>query len=123
MVARHKDLVSAKRIKDNENNDLVDPNLFPIQRLSNDLVVEYISIWYTEEGKSMKKEVERYLGHSLDVRDSGIDHHLAGKGVFLSCRRQGVVLPGTLLGIFPGVINAPGTPVPPTPKRGVRPYI
>jgi hypothetical protein len=33
------------------------------------------------------------------------------------------VLPGTLLGIFPGIINDPDVPLPPTPKRGVRPYL
>lgn len=71
----------------------------------------------------MRREVEKHLGHSLEVKDSAIDHHLAGKGVFLSCREQGIVLPGTLLGIFPGVINPPATVMPPTPKRGVRPYI
>jgi hypothetical protein len=71
----------------------------------------------------MRKEIERYVGHSLEVKDSSVDHHLAGKGVFLSCRRQGIVLPGTLLGIFGGVINDPAIPPPPTPKRGCRPYL
>jgi hypothetical protein len=34
------------------------------------------------------------------------------------------VVPGTLLGIFPGVICDPHVPMPPTPKRGgVRPYL
>jgi hypothetical protein len=53
----------------------------------------------------MLRRVERFIGHSLEVKDSEIDHHMAGKGVFLSCKRQGIVLPGTLLGLFPGVIN------------------
>ena len=123
MVARHKELVYVKRLKDDENMEIMDPNMFPISRLSNDLVKEYLSIWDTEEGREMRKEIELYLGHSLEIKDSKIDHHLAGKGVFLSCKRQGVVLPGTLLGIFPGVINGPEVPCPPTPKRGVRPYI
>lgn len=35
-----------------------------------------------------------------------------------------MVLPGTLLGIFPGVICDPSVPLPPTPKRtGLRPYL
>ena len=63
----------------------------------------------------MIEEVEKYVGHSLKIKDSEIDHHLAGKGVFLSCKRQGIVLPGTLLGIFPGVINDQDVPMPPTP--------
>jgi len=33
------------------------------------------------------------------------------------------VLPGTLLGLFPGVIVDPAIPVPPTPKRSLRPYL
>jgi hypothetical protein len=47
----------------------------------------------------------------------------AGRGVFLSCRQQGVVLPGTLLGLFPGVICDPNVPLPDTPKRSLRPYL
>jgi hypothetical protein len=124
MVARHVQLYYPKRLRDAaENTELMDPDMFPMNRLSSDLVVEYESVWETERGKKMLKEIERYLGHTLRIKDSSIDHHLAGKGVFLSCRRQGIVLPGTLLGIFPGVINSPGTPMPPTPKRGVKPYV
>lgn len=34
------------------------------------------------------------------------------------------MLPGTLLGIFPGVVCDPNVPLPPTPKRsGLRPYL
>lgn len=48
----------------------------------------------------------------------------AGRGVFLSCARRGpIVLPGTLLGLFPGVICDPGVPLPETPKRSLRPYL
>ena len=48
----------------------------------------------------------------------------AGRGVFLSCKRQKVVLPGTLLGLFPGVICDPVLPVPETPSQtGIRPYL
>ena len=61
--------------------------MFPMQRLSSDLVTEYESIWETKSGSKMLKEVERYFGHSLRIKDSQIDHHLAGKGVFLSCRK------------------------------------
>ena len=34
-------------------------------------------------------------------------------------------MPGTLLGLFPGVICDPNVPLPPTPKRagGLRPYL
>ena len=33
------------------------------------------------------------------------------------------MLPGTLLGLFPGVIFEPWAAEPPTPKRGLRPYL
>lgn len=75
------------------------------------------------------------VGHVLKVKDSSIDHHgiifvvsyyfiEAGRGVFLECpRRQPIVLPGTLLGLFPGVVCDPTVPMPATPKRGLRPYL
>ena len=34
-----------------------------------------------------------------------------------------MVLPGTLLGLFPGVVCDPNVPVPETPKRSLRPYL
>ena len=34
-----------------------------------------------------------------------------------------MVLPGTLLGLFPGIINDQNSPKPPTPKRGLKPYL
>ena len=80
-------------------------------------------MWETEYGKRASKHVENVTGHYLVVKDSDIDHNLAGKGVFLSAKRQGIVLPGTLLGLFPGVINDSDSLRPPTPKRGVRPYL
>lgn len=33
------------------------------------------------------------------------------------------MLPGTLLGLFPGVIFDPVIPPPPTPKNSLRPYL
>ena len=92
---------------------------------SGNLVEEYQSIWYhSSESESLMKQIERHIGHTLTLKDSSIDHHEAGRGVFLSCRRQRVVLPGTLLGLFPGVICDPGVPIPTTGKRsGVRPYL
>lgn len=33
------------------------------------------------------------------------------------------MLPGTLLGLFPGIINDSNLPKPPTPKRGLKPYL
>lgn len=71
----------------------------------------------------MLKQIEYFYGHTLEVRDSLIDHHLAGKGVFLSCKRQKIVLPGTLLGLFGGIINPPGNALPEAPIGGIKPYL
>jgi hypothetical protein len=67
--------------------------------------------------------MEARYGHFLRLKDSLIDHHEAGKGVFVSCLRQSIVLPGTLLGLVPGVICDKGVPMPPTPKRSLRPFL
>ena len=58
--------------------EIIDPDKFPISRLSADLITEYESIWSTSHGKKMIRQVERYVGHSLEVKESTIDHHLAG---------------------------------------------
>ena len=57
------------------------------------------------------------------MKDSSIDHHEAGQGVFVSCKRQKIILPGTLVGLFPGVVCDPAVPVPETPKRSLTPYL
>jgi len=76
-----------KREKEVDSAELLDPDKFPIQRLSGDLLKEYESIWETKKGKRMLNEIESYVGHSLEIKDSSIDHHLSGKGVFVSCRK------------------------------------
>ena len=123
MVARDEQIIMLKRHREVDSAELMDPDKFPIQRLSSDLIKEYESVWETKKGKRMLNEIEKYVGHSLEVKESSIDHHLSGKGVFLSCKRQNVVLPGTLLGLFPGIISDSNMPRPPTPKRGLRPYL
>ena len=68
--------------------------------------------------------MEARVGHYLRVKNSAIEHHEAGLGVFVSCRRQRIVLPGTLLGLFPGVMCDPLVPQPLTPKASaLRPYL
>ena len=66
---------------------IMDPDKFPINRLSGDLVKEFDCLWTSKKGKAMMKEIERYVGHTLEVKESSIDHHLAGDGVFVSCKR------------------------------------
>ena len=87
MVARQQDLIYVKRNQESESNAIIDPDKFPINRLSADLITEYESVWTTEYGKKMLRQVERYVGHTLQVKESEIDHHLSGNGVFLSCKR------------------------------------
>lgn len=72
-VTRHKELVVRKNRNLNANN-ILDPDQFPIQRLTSDLVEEYESIWDLEKD-SLKKQMIRKVGHYLTVKDSSIDHH------------------------------------------------
>lgn len=65
----------------------MDPDKFPINRLSGDLIKEFDDLWSSEKGKAMIKELETYVGHTLEVKPSSIDHHMAGDGVFVSCKR------------------------------------
>jgi hypothetical protein len=51
-----------------------------------ELIEEYESVWEIEK-ESLAKKLERAVGHSLVLKDSTLDHHEAGRGVFLSCRR------------------------------------
>jgi hypothetical protein len=100
---------------------LVDPDSFPINKLSPDLVEDYHSIWDLD--RTLRRRIEARYGHYLRIRESLIDHHEAGQGVFVSCKRQNIVLPGTLLGLVPGVICDSGIPLPIAPKRSLRPYL
>lgn len=97
----------------------IDPDTFPIQKLTADLVQQYEAIW---DQKEIGREIENGVGHRLRIRSSLIEHHEGGRGVFVSCLKQRVVLPGTLLGLFPGVVFDPAIPEPTTPKFSLRPY-
>mmetsp|Transcript_26059 Transcript_26059/g.32536 ORF Transcript_26059/g.32536 Transcript_26059/m.32536 type:complete len:129 (-) Transcript_26059:846-1232(-) len=109
-VARDEDLIVNKKKQAREEAKRIDPDSFPIQNLQADLIEEYESIWTLD--RQLRKRMEAKLGHYLRVKESTIDHHDAGRGVFISCRRQKVVLPGTLLGLFPGVMCDPFVPQP-----------
>lgn len=52
-----------------------------------------------------------------------IDHHEAGDGIFIKTRNQQSILPGTLLGFFPGVIHNPTDPLPKGHDEQVRNYL
>lgn len=107
-VARDRDLVVNKKKQAQLDAMKVDPDSFPINKLTADLFEEYESVWTID--KTLRRRMEAKVGHYLRVKESAIDHHEAGNGVFVSCRRQKLVLPGTLLGLFPGVMCDPFVP-------------
>ena len=52
MVARDHPLIGLKKERAgdaSDSTDIVDPDKFPIQRLSRDLIKEYESLWHTEQ--------------------------------------------------------------------------
>ena len=53
----------------------VDPNTFPIQNLSADLVQEYEAVW---DDRELRRDIENRVGHYLRIRPSLIEHHEAG---------------------------------------------
>ena len=105
-VGRHKKTIYPKLFNES-TKQIFDPNQFQIQSISAK-VSKYESIW---ENKAILSKVENELGYSLEYKTSSLDHPCilyimiaAGKGVFLKCPKKKYVLPGTLLGFFPGTI-------------------
>jgi len=84
-VARDVDLVVNKNKAAQLAAKSVDPDSFPINNLSAELIEEYDSVWQAD--RQLRKRMEAKLGHYLRVKASAIDHHEAGQGVFVSCRR------------------------------------
>ena len=72
-VARDKELVVNKNKPAWLEARKVDPDSFPINKLSADLLQEYDSIWQVD--KSLRKRMEAKVGHYLRVKESAIDHH------------------------------------------------
>ena len=68
MVARDEPLVYPKVESAANTQEIIDPDKFPINRLSGDLVKEYDHLWASKKGKAMLREVERYVGHTLEVK-------------------------------------------------------
>ena len=84
-LTRHQALVTNKKKEAWEAAKLVDPDSFPINKLTADYFDEYVSVW--EQDRKLRKRMEGRLGHYLRVQDSLLDHHEAGQGVFVSCKR------------------------------------
>jgi len=84
-VARDRDLVINTLKGQREEAKKVDPDSFPINKLSAELFEEYESVWDVD--KTLRKRMEAKVGHFLRIKESSIDHHESGQGVFVSCRR------------------------------------
>ena len=84
-LTRNRELVVNKKKEQWEAAKKVDPDTFPINKLTSDYFDEYVSIW--EGDRKLRKKVEGRVGHYLRVQDSLLDHHEAGQGVFVSCKR------------------------------------
>lgn len=90
---------------EDEPDEVMDANSFQIHLKSQDLIKNEISVW--EKKPHLLNYLRQEVGHTLEVRQSDIDHHEAGDGVFVNTRDGRSLLPGTLIGFFPGVINGP----------------
>ena len=112
-LTRDRELVIGRNRQKKLDARNVDPDSFPINDLSVQLFEEYDSVYDLD--RTLRKRCEARVGHYLRVKESSIEHHEAGQGVFVSCKRQKTVLPGTLLGLFPGVVCDPDFPLPQTP--------
>lgn len=118
-LIRKYDLVYDLKLEENRAQFLKNnPNDFPIYDLSSNNKEPFNkTIW--ELDPSLEKQLEEMTGFTLNVKKSKIEHPGkyytkkidAENGVFLSCPQRKFVLPGTLLGFYPGVLgqryNAP----------------
>jgi hypothetical protein len=104
-IVRKYELVYDIKLEDNRKKFLeADPNSFPFFDLTgNNSLPEYKTIW--ELDKDFRENFEEEMGFILNIRKSNIEHPDSGEGVFLKCRKRKFILPGTLLGFYPGVIN------------------
>jgi len=82
---------------------LNDPNLFHFYNLTGSITKDYRSIF--ELDQTLLPDLEENLGFTLKLKNSKIEHQDAGEGVFLSCKKRRFLLPGTLLGFYPGVFH------------------
>ena len=88
----------------------MDVNAFQLHLKSEELFKEEISLW--EKKPKLLDYLRQEIGHSVEIKQSEVDHHEAGDGVFVHTRGGQSLLPGTLIGFYPGVINGPLTPLP-----------
>ena len=80
-IARDEDLVINTKKEAREEAKRVDPDSFPINNLTADLLEEYDSIWKVD--KTLRRRMEAKVGHYLRLKESAIDHH--GKSLVFVC--------------------------------------
>lgn len=101
---RNEELVLNRRYEELSNiTSIVDPDKFPIFSLIEHLdTYDLVSIW--DWKKEIMEKVSNELGYRLLVKQSEIEHHESGDGVFLKCSSESnFIKRGTLLGFVPGV--------------------
>ncbi|KAL4441354.1 hypothetical protein ABPG74_013649 [Tetrahymena malaccensis] len=84
---------------------IIDPDKFPIFSLIETIDThELVSIW-DYKSKDLLPKIKKQLGFTLQVKDSTLEHHSAGEGVFLNCADGVSVIPtGSFLGFLGGVV-------------------
>jgi hypothetical protein len=104
-LVRKYDIVYDLKLEQNRKKFMEnDPNQFPVYNLTgSDSIPDYKTIW--ELKKDFSEEFEELNGHFLYTKNSKIDHPESGKGVFLSCQERKFILPGSLLGFYPGLVT------------------
>lgn len=122
-LVRKYEIVYDIKLEENRKKFLKnDPNDFPVYNLTgSDSEPDYKTIWELKE--DFTEEFEELHGYFLKLKNSKIEHPDSGKGVFLSCKERKFVLPGTLLGFYPGVIFFNYMEAPKTQLKTVYEYL
>ena len=81
-----------------------DPNSFPIYDLTYKAKSENDYEPISNILLDYKENFEEMCDFSLYINKSKIRHMSSQDGVFLSCKKKNYVLPGTLVGFYPGII-------------------
>ncbi len=102
-LVRKYEIVYDLKLEENRKKFLKnDPDQFPIYNLTgSESIPDFKTIWDLKE--DFKDEIEDLNGFYLNLKNSKIDHPDSGKGVFLSCKYRKFILPGTVLGFYPGI--------------------
>lgn len=103
-LIRKYDLVYDLNLEENKKRfKTQDPDEFPVYDLTgNRNKKDYKSIW--DLYPDLLGEFEDINGFRLVLKKSRIEHEDAGDGVFIHCENFRFILPGTLLGFYPGMI-------------------